>query len=71
MNIHIYEVDEKQDGMRLDQFLKEVSGLTRSEVQKWIKEGYAISLPNRMVRSNYHISDKEKNSIFMGRKERN
>lgn len=60
MNIHIYEVDEKQDGMRLDQFLKEVSGLTRSEVQKWIKEGYAISLPNRMVRSNYHISDKEK-----------
>lgn len=60
MNTYVYEVSEKQDGIRLDQFLKEVSGLTRSEVQKWIKDGYAISLPNKMVRPNYHVSCKEK-----------
>lgn len=60
MNVKIYEVNKKQNGMRLDQFLKDVSGLTRSEVQKWIKEGYAILLPNKMVRSNYHVSSDER-----------
>lgn len=60
MNVKIYEVNKKQNGMRLDQFLKEVSGLTRSEVQKWIKEGCAILLPNKMVRSNYHVSSDER-----------
>ena len=34
MSEKIYVVTEQEAGQRLDQFLKEASGLTRSEVQK-------------------------------------
>lgn len=50
-------ITAKEDGARLDQILKDASGLTRSEVQKWIKEGKAILLPDRMVRPNYHVKE--------------
>ena len=37
MNQNVYLVSVADEGKRLDQFLKERTGLTRSEVQKWIK----------------------------------
>lgn len=55
MNTNIYIVESAQEGQRLDQFLKDASGMNRSEVQKWIKEGKAILLPGKMVRPNYHV----------------
>ncbi len=55
MNTNIYIVESSQEGQRLDQFLKDASGMNRSEVQKWIKEGKAILLPGKMVRPNYHV----------------
>lgn len=55
MNTNIYIVESAQEGERLDQFLKDASGMNRSEVQKWIKEGKAILLPGKMVRPNYHV----------------
>lgn len=55
MNTRIYKVEGTQEGQRLDQFLKDASGMNRSEVQKWIKEGRAILLPDKMVRPNYHV----------------
>lgn len=55
MNTKIYTVESAQEGQRLDQFLKDASGMNRSEVQKWIKEGKAILLPGKMVRPNYHV----------------
>lgn len=55
MNTKIYIVESAQEGQRLDQFLKDASGMNRSEVQKWIKEGKAILLPGKMVRPNYHV----------------
>lgn len=55
MNTNIYVVESAQKGQRLDQFLKDASGMNRSEVQKWIKEGKAILLPGKMVRPNYHV----------------
>ena len=39
MNQNVYLVSVADEGKRLDQFLKERTGLTRSEVQKWIKAG--------------------------------
>lgn len=55
MNTKIYTVESAQEGQRLDQFLKDASGMNRSEVQKWIKEGKAVLLPGKMVRPNYHV----------------
>lgn len=49
---HISEIEE---GARLDKILQDASGLTRSEVQKWMKEGKAILLPGKMLRPNYHV----------------
>lgn len=57
MSEMVYHVGEKEAGQRLDQFLKDASGLTRSEVQKWIKEGRAILLPEKMIRPNYHVQE--------------
>lgn len=56
MNKKVYLVNEIDEGKRLDQFLKEQTGLTRAEVQKWIKSGNANLLPEKMIRPNYHIS---------------
>lgn len=39
MNQNVYLVSVADEGKRLDQFLKERTGLTRSEVQKWIEGG--------------------------------
>lgn len=55
MSEKIYVVTEQEAGQRLDQFLKEASGLTRSEVQKWIKDGRALLADGKMIRSNYHV----------------
>lgn len=55
MNQITCRITDKEEGERLDQVLKDASGLTRSEVQKWIKEGRAILLPGKMVRPNYHV----------------
>ena len=55
MSEKIYVVTEQEAGQRLDQFLKEASGLTRSEVQKWIKDGRALLDDGKMIRPNYHV----------------
>lgn len=55
MSEKIYVVTEQEAGQRLDQFLKEASGLTRSEVQKWIKDGRALLADDKMIRPNYHV----------------
>ncbi len=69
MNTKIYKVDEAQKGLRLDQFLKEVTGLNRSEVQRWIKEGKAVLLPAKMVRPNYHVQEGDEISFSWEEKE--
>ncbi len=52
----IYIATEKEGGARLDQFLKEQTGLTRSEVQKWVKEKRAILNNDKILASNYRVS---------------
>lgn len=51
----VYQAELSEDGLRLDQFLKNKSNLTRSEVQRWIKEGRAFLDNGKMIRSNYHV----------------
>ena len=53
MGKNVYTVSESENGLRLDNFLKDRSGLSRAEVQKWIKEGGAILSPDKMIRPNY------------------
>ena len=55
MNQITCHISEKEEGARLDKILQDASGLTRSEVQKWMKEGQAILLPGKMLRPNYHV----------------
>lgn len=55
MNQITCHISEKEEGTRLDKILQDASGLTRSEVQKWMKEGKAILLPGKMLRPNYHV----------------
>lgn len=55
MNQITCHISEKEEGARLDKILQDASGLTRSEVQKWMKEGKAILLPGKMLRPNYHV----------------
>ena len=69
MSETVYEVTAKEAGERLDQFLKDASGLTRSEVQKWIKEGRALLLPEKMIRPNYHVQEGDKISFSWDEKE--
>ncbi len=69
MSDTVYEVTAKEAGQRLDQFLKDASGLTRSEVQKWIKEGRAILLPEKMIRPNYHVQEGDQISFSWEEKE--
>lgn len=52
-----YIVDSFNNGVRLDQYLKEQTGLTRADVQKQIKVGRAVLVPDKMIRSNYHVSE--------------
>lgn len=51
----VYQAEPSEDGLRLDQFLKNKSNLTRSEVQRWIKEGRAFLDNGKMICSNYHV----------------
>lgn len=51
----VYQAEPSEDGLRLDQFLKNKSNLTRSEVQRWIKEGRAFLDNGKRIRSNYHV----------------
>ena len=55
MGKNVYTVSESENGLRLDNFLKDRSGLSRAEVQKWIKEGGAILSPDKMILPNYHV----------------
>lgn len=55
MNQITCHISEREEGARLDKILQDASGLTRSEVQKWMKEGKAILLPGKMLRPNYHV----------------
>lgn len=55
MNQITCHISEKEEGARLDKILQDASGLTRSEVQKWMKEGKAILLPGKILRPNYHV----------------
>jgi len=41
MKTCVYNINSSEIGLRVDQFLTAKTGLTRSEVQKWIKEGLA------------------------------
>lgn len=56
---HSYLVGATHDGVRLDQFLKDQTGLTRAEVQKWIKESRACLPTGKSVRANYHVTEGE------------
>ena len=60
MGKNVYTVSESENGLRLDNFLKDRSGLSRAEVQKWIKEGGAILSPDKMIRPNYHVPGKRR-----------
>ena len=51
MNQNVYLVSVADEGKRLDQFLKERTGLTRSEVQKWIKAGNVSSVSYTHLRA--------------------
>ena len=69
MNQITCHITEKEEGERLDQVLKDATGLTRSEVQKWIKEGQAILLPSKMIRPNYHVKAGDEISFSWEEKE--
>ena len=70
MNQNVYLVSVADEGKRLDQFLKERTGLTRSEVQKWIKAGNVSLLPKKMIHSNYHVSEGDRISFFWDEKKK-
>ena len=55
MNQITCHISETEEGARLDKILQDASGLTRSEVQKWMKEGKATLLTGKMLRPNYHV----------------
>ena len=63
MNQNVYLVSVADEGKRLDQFLKERTGLTRSEVQKWIKAGNVSLLPKKMIHSNF-LGGEEKTGTY-------
>lgn len=70
MNQITCHISEKEEGTRLDKILQDASGLTRSEVQKWMKEGKAILLPGKMLRPNYHVKAGDEISFsWEGKKE--
>ena len=50
-----YSIDKSDEGKRVDQFLTEQTGFTRSEVQKWIKAGYAYRQEDKKLKSNYRL----------------
>lgn len=56
----IYIVKSENQGQRLDVFLTDKTGLTRAEVQKWIKSGSAKLVSGKVIRQNYHVSESEK-----------
>ena len=56
----IYIVKSENQGQRLDVFLTDKTGLTRAEVQKWIKNGSAKLVSGKVIRQNYHVSESEK-----------
>ena len=50
-----YSIDKSNEGKRVDQFLTEQTGFTRSEVQKWIKAGNAYRQGEKKLKSNYRL----------------
>ena len=54
-----YIVKSENQGQRLDVFLTDKTGLTRAEVQKWIKNGTAKLVSGKVIRQNYHVSESE------------
>lgn len=55
-----YVVGADDEKVRLDCFLTEQTGLTRSEVQKYIKAGKALSDSGKVLHANYHVSEGER-----------
>jgi 23S rRNA pseudouridine1911/1915/1917 synthase len=53
-----YTVSSDKEGTRLDTLLSEVTGLTRSETQKWIKEGRAL-LDGKPLKGKYRVTEGE------------
>lgn len=44
-------VEEQQNGERIDKFLQEsIPGMSRSQAQKWIAQGFVKSERNRQVK---------------------
>ncbi len=58
MNRRSYNISPEEAGKRIDVFLTAETGLNRTEVQKWIKEGGA-QVGGKTVRSNYRIAEGE------------
>ena len=54
-----YIVKSENQGQRLDVFLTDKTGLTRAEVQKWIKNDNAKLVSGKVIRQNYHVSEAE------------
>ena len=50
-----YSIDKSDEGKRVDQFLTEQTGFTRSEVQKWIKAGNAYRQGEKKLKANYRL----------------
>ena len=69
MNQITCHISETEEGARLDKILQDASGLTRSEVQKWMKEGKATLLTGKMLRPNYHVKAGDEISFSWEEKE--
>lgn len=61
-----YSIDKSDEGKRVDQFLTEQTGFTRSEVQKWIKAGNAYRQGEKKAESQLSSGGRRHYCIFMG-----
>ena len=69
MKTCVYNINSSEIGLRVDQFLTEKTGLTRSEVQKWIKEGLAHK-DSKVLKANYRLEEQDVISFSWKTKEK-
>ena len=63
-----FRIDEAQAGRRIDVVVSELSGLTRSQVQKLIEHGH-LTVNNSAMKSNYKARNGDVVSIFLSEEE--
>ena len=69
MKTCVYNINSSEIGLRVDQFLTAKTGLTRSEVQKWIKEGLAHK-DSKVLKANYRLEEQDVISFSWKTKEK-